>query len=608
MPRLLQVKSYTLNMKVALALLVLSIFLLSVLFLMIVPKMQKEQYEQTKKRIEQMIAVTKEQVKVAGKAIEIQGILEKSETKYKLVLDLLELKKNHTNIKNLIKNIQKTNIVNHCYYLLKNKDIVNTNIKDKLFLEAIKKAKEDTWTNHKFLNKHYSLKRKVNYALYKTKINKNTDISILCEEYKLNKNHASFEEGIKVNVQKTFALTHKFHKGKTYLMWINDEYLQENDRPLYEEDKKKRKERYSISNMSNVKNIFTGDLTAKQINNAKNKEPLIHNLNNKKAHTWIEDLSDKGDKYTFLLVTTIYEDDLYTHGDSTFWKILPASLTALFLSIVAGFFLFKRLFKGINILSDTAKEVNKGNKNIRSKVKGNDDIGHLGIVFDSMLDSLQQNIKTLDSKVENKTKELQNSLEEKEVLLKEIHHRVKNNLAMTIGLIKLQEVEIEDKNTKKILNNIQERIYTMELLHRKLYESSKLNEISFKEYVTNLVYDIETTYNYDKKIDVNIDIKDIYLNIETAMPCGLIINEVITNAFKYAFKNNDNPKLLIKMEKTDNTYTLIIKDNGEGIDESIDIYNSDSLGLKLINTISKLQLQGTLKYSYENGAKFIIEF
>ena len=609
MPKLLQVKSYTLNMKVALALFLLSIFLLSVLFLMIVPKMQKEQYAQTKKRIEQMIAVTKEQVKVAGKAIGIQADLEKSETKYMLQVQISKIKEqsfSYENAKELIKN---SKIVNHCSYIIKSSNESFNNIDNPLFLKQLKNPILDEWEKHELDMKDKSLSRKTNYWSYTTKFNQdNTIVSIFCREYDLNKNHSSFEEGIKTNVQKTFALTHKFHKGKTYLMWINPNYQQEDDRPLYEEDKKKRKEKYSISNMSDVQNIFTGDLSAKQIYEAKDKEPLTHKLNNKKALTWIEDLSDNEGSYIFLLVTTIYDEDLNTHVDSTFWKILPASLTALFLSIVAGFFLFKRLFKGINILSDTAKEVNKGNKNIRSKVKGNDDIGHLGIVFDSMLDSLQQNIKTLDSKVENKTKELQNSLEEKEVLLKEIHHRVKNNLAMTIGLIKLQEVEIEDENTKKILNNIQERIYTMELLHRKLYESSKLNEISFKEYVTNLVYDIETTYNYDKRIDVNIDIKDIYLNIETAMPCGLIINEVITNAFKYAFKNNDNPKLLIKMEKTDNTYTLIIKDNGEGINKNIDIYNSDSLGLKLINTISKLQLQGKLIYSYENGAKFLIEF
>jgi len=609
LPRLLRINTYTLNIKVALALFLLSLFLLSVLFLLIVPKMQKEQYDQTKKRIEQMIAVTKEQVTVAGKAISIQADLEKSETKYMLQTQISKIKEqpfSYDNIKDLIK---KSKIINHCNYLVKSQNKSFDNIDNPLFLKQLKNPILDKWEKYELDMKDKSLSRKTNYWAYTTKLNyENTTLSIFCKEYNLNKNHASFEEGIKTNVQKTFALTHKFHKGKTYLMWINPNYLQEEDRPLYEEDKEKRKVKYSISNMSDVQNIFTGDLSAKQIFEGKNKEPLTHKLNNKKAHTWIEDLSDKDDTYIFLLVTTIYDEDLNTHVDSAFWKILPASLTALFLSIVAGFFLFKRLFKGINILSNTAKQINMGNKNIRSKVKGNDDIGHLGIAFDSMLDSLQQNIKTLDSKVEKKTKELKNSLSEKDILLREIHHRVKNNLALTISLIKLQQSKIKDDKTKNILKDIQERIYTMELLHRKLYESANLNNIDFKEYVTNLVYDIENTYNYKEDISIKINIDNIFLDIEKAMPCGLILNEIVTNSFKYAFKNKKKAKLKISMKKVEDKYELILKDNGEGIPKNIDIHNSNTLGLKLINSISKLQLNGSLEYSKQKGSEFKIIF
>ena len=113
---------------------------------------------------------------------------------------------------------------------------------------------------------------------------------------------------------------------------------------------------------------------------------------------------------------------------------------------------------------------------------------------------------------------------------------------------------------------------------------------------------------YENSIKKTIEIKDIYLNIEKAMPCGLILNEIITNAFKYAFKNNTNPKLIIRMKRENNTYVLIIKDNGEGIDKNIDISNSNTLGLKLIHSISTLQLKGKIAYSYENGALFKITF
>ena len=609
MPKLLQIKTYTFNIKVALALFLLSIFLLSILFLLIVPKMQKEQYDQTKKRIEQMIDVTKEQVMVAGDAIQIQSILEKKETKYALQLAIEKIKQNSFNIEDTKKQILQSNIVKHCSYLLKNNTKQIQDIKELLYLEKFQKPIYDTWQKKELDKIYRSLSRKTKYWEYSALLKyENTSLSIFCKESNLNKNHASFEREIKKNVQKTFALTHKFHKGKTYLMWLNPQYRQEQSRPLYEEDKELRRQRYTISNMSNVKNIHTGDLTARQIVQAMDKEPLLHNLNGKKALTWIKDLSEKDAKYTFMLVTTIYLEDLHTHVDSTFWKILPAALTALLLSIFAGFFLFKRLFKGINILADTAKEVNMGNKNIRSNVKGNDDIGHLGVAFDSMLDSLQQNIKTLDSKVEKKTKELKDSLNEKEILLKEIHHRVKNNLALTIGLIKLQQAKIKDDKTKNILKDVQERIYTMELLHRKLYESTNLNHINFKEYVYNLTQDISASYNYENKVDIKIKIEEIFLTIETAMPCGLVINEIITNAFKYAFKEHDNPKLTIEMKRKKEKYLLKIKDNGKGLDENIDISNSSTLGLKLINTICKLQLNGDIKYSYKKGAIFEIEF
>lgn len=225
-----------------------------------------------------------------------------------------------------------------------------------------------------------------------------------------------------------------------------------------------------------------------------------------------------------------------------------------------------------------------------------------------MLNSFENNIKNLDFKVEEKTKKLQVSLEEKDILLKEIHHRVKNNLALTISLIKLQQEEIKEEKAKKTLIDIQERIYTMELLHRKLYESTNLNKIDFKEYVINLCNNISLSHTYENSVQKEININNIFLNIEKAMPCGLIINEIITNAFKYAFNNNKNPQLTITMEKENSKFILKIKDNGKGINKNIDIYNSNTLGLKLINSISTLQLKGKFEYIYQDGAIFKITF
>jgi len=611
MSKILNIKSYSLNVKVAICLFLLALFLLTILFALIIPKMQDEQYNRTINEIEQVLTITEEQVRVAGKAIVRQSKDEIKLNQKILELELLKLQnkyKKSKDIKALINDIEYSEIPNISNYAIKTNNDLYVNDKKNIY-DEYKLIKYNHWEIHnlKDLSRNYVYYKK--YYFYTMRINKDIKITLFSPKSTLNKEHSSFEKDIKINVQKAFNITQNLHKGKTYLIWINSKYKDEDNKPLYIKDNTLRKEKYTISNMSNVDNIYTGDLSAKDIIDSKNKAPVSHLLNGKEALTWVRDLSDNKDKrYIFLLVKTLYKEDIYNQIDSAFFKILPAAITSLIVALLIGFFLFKKLFKSINTLTFTAKQINQGNKTIRSNVKGNDDIGSLGIAFDTMIDNFENSIKVLDDKVDEKTIELKSSLNEKEILLKEIHHRVKNNLALTISLIKLQQAKIKDTNTKKVLKDIQERIYTMELLHRKLYESTNLNSINFKEYIQSLSKDISRTFNYENKVSINIDIEEIYLNIETAMPCGLIINEIITNAFKYAFKENDNPKLDIYMKKSNGFYELEIKDNGKGIDENINIYTSSSLGLKLINSICKLQLHGDLEYSYNQGAVFKIKF
>lgn len=611
MPRILNLKSYSFNAKIALSLIILAVLLIVILFSLIVPKMQKDKYDTAIKEIEQVLSITEEQIKLAGKAIVMQSKLEIESNKNLLELQLANAQ-NRLNldmsIEDIEKEIKNTLIPKLVSYAIKynNKLIIN---KGKETYHKYKLKEYDKWEKYhtEVVTKDYVDTEM--YFFYTKKISNNLDITIFASEDNFNPNHFSYEELLKENMQNTFNITQNLHKGKTYMFWFNSKYKDENDKPLYIEDKSKSEEKYTLSKMSNVNNIYTGNLTAKSVLEGRNQKFVEHTLDNKEAISWIIDVYEKEyDGYVFLLVKTIYKEDLIKHMDSSLKKILPAAFISLLLAVLIGFFLFRNLFKRINILTNTAKEVICGNKKTRSNVKGKDDIGYLGIAFDSMIDSFENNIKTLDLKVEEKTKKLQLSLNEKEILLKEIHHRVKNNLALTISLIKLQEEEIEEDKAKKSLNDIQERIYTMELLHRKLYESTNLNQIDFNEYVINLVKNISDTYTYNNKIESKIEIKNILLNIEKAMPCGLILNEIITNAFKYAFKNNKNPKLSISMKKNQDKYTLIVKDNGKGIHNKINIYNSTTLGLKLINSISILQLNGSLEYKYEEGSVFIIIF
>ena len=280
---------------------------------------------------------------------------------------------------------------------------------------------------------------------------------------------------------------------------------------------------------------------------------------------------------------------------------------ALLISVLFGYFLFKRWIKNIDTLSNTARQICLGKLNLRSNIKGNDDIGVLGVAFDSMLDKLEDNIKNLDSEVENRTIELSNSLKSKEILLKEIHHRVKNNLSLTINFIKLQKFRIQDLSTKEALSNIENRIYTMALLHTKLYESQSLDSINFKNYINQLVQDIKETFENNDEIQISTQIDEILLDIDYAMPCGLIINEALINCFKYAFKNKKGA-INLSFKSIENSFILEIKDNGIGLKKDFNLKNLDSLGLNLINSIATIQLSGILKIKQTKGTHLIIEF
>ena len=611
MPRILHLKAYPFSIKISISFFILALLLITILFAIIVPKMQKEQYNTKIKEIEQVLSITEEQIKLAGKAIVMQTQLEIKLNKKRLELTLVNLQENlntTVSIEDIKKKLNNTIIPEFTNYAITYNGQIFINKNKKIFNKH-KIQKFNTWEvfNTKKVEKDYVYTQK--YYFFSKKFSKDLEITIFARDKNLNPNHFPYEKTLKINMQNTFNITQNLHKEKTYMFWLNSKYKDEDDKPLYIKDIIKSEEKYTLSKMSNVTNIYTGDLSAKDIVEGKNKKFIEHTLNDKDAISWIRDVyKEEFDGYMFLLVNTVYKEDIIKHTDSALLKVLPAAFISLLLAIIIGFFLFRNLFTRINTLATTAQKVINGNKHTRSEVKGDDVVGILGIAFDSMLSSLQDNIKTLDIKVEEKTKKLQNSLEEKEILLKEVHHRVKNNLALTISLIKLQQEEITEEKTKKTLNDIQERIYTMELLHRKLYESTNLNKINFHEYVLNLVHNISMTYLDNKNIKININIDEIYLNIEKAMPCGLILNEIITNAFKYAFKNNPKPKLTIQMKEKNDKYILSIKDNGEGIKDSINIYESNTLGLKLINTISTLQLKGSLKYSYKNGALFKITF
>lgn len=212
---------------------------------------------------------------------------------------------------------------------------------------------------------------------------------------------------------------------------------------------------------------------------------------------------------------------------------------------------------------------------------------------------------------ERKTYEntIESSLQQKDLLLKEIHHRVKNNLQIISSLIKLQSSHVKDKEIHSLFAESQNRIKTMALIHEKLYRSKDISVIEFYDYIKNLVDSLYASYGISPdRVKAKIEFRSIYLDIDTAIPCGLIINELVSNCLKYAFPNLMKGNIFIDLtEQNDIEYKMIIKDNGAGIPENIDFNNSASLGLKLVKILSE-QLGGSVELIRENGTEFRILF
>ena len=181
---------------------------------------------------------------------------------------------------------------------------------------------------------------------------------------------------------------------------------------------------------------------------------------------------------------------------------------------------------------------------------------------------------------------LKNSVKEKEVLVQEIHHRVKNNMQIISSLLNLQSRYVEDDEAVDVLKESQNRVKSMAMIHEKLYQSGDFTNINFKEYIINLVSNLFFSYNIDKnRIKKIIDIEDIKLNMETAIPCGLIISELISNSLKYAFPNEIGGQIAIFLKFIEEEYVLTISDNGIGLSDDLDFKNTDSLGLQLVNSL-----------------------
>lgn len=204
--------------------------------------------------------------------------------------------------------------------------------------------------------------------------------------------------------------------------------------------------------------------------------------------------------------------------------------------------------------------------------------------------------------------DLKSSLKQKEALLREVHHRVNNNLQIITSLLNLQSSKLEDGKSRDILMTSQSRIKSMAMIHDKLYKSQDLDSINIKNYLKEYISDIFSLYEVDRNIiNYQMDVEDLNLGIDTAIPLGLVINELVINIIKYAFPKGRKGNINIEFNLKDDIYTLIISDDGVGLPDNINPNNTETLGLQMANSLIS-QLEGTMEFSKDNGTKFKIIF
>lgn len=237
------------------------------------------------------------------------------------------------------------------------------------------------------------------------------------------------------------------------------------------------------------------------------------------------------------------------------------------------------------------------------------------IVIHLRIKQLAADKRKLEQTVNERTAQLKQAIAaqsslllEKDVLIKEIHHRVKNNLQVISGLLELQSSKLNDEAAQEALKEGQNRVRSIALIHQNLYQLESLSAIELKRFVNDLCRQVSSVFQKQSPVQMNITVPDLHLDIDSAVPLGLLLNELLSNSFKYAFNNGIAGKINLDISiVTEGKYQLLYSDNGPGLPADFDVSKASTLGMQLINDLSR-QIGGKVKYENKNGALFSINF
>ncbi len=307
--------------------------------------------------------------------------------------------------------------------------------------------------------------------------------------------------------------------------------------------------------------------------------------------------------FQWYIVSSGYVDEFYENSNNLkVYIIYSVIFVSIFLMII-GFVFLRKILVPVVKLAEYAKEVKHGRLDIRYRDKIEDDeTGVLAVQFNEMLDIINNQIKNLDNEVEKKTQALTLALNEKEVLLREVQHRVKNNLNVINSIIGLQTFQEKQPPIESFIKTLQQRINSMSLAHELLNRSKNMDMINVPTYITTLVDSLIAAYDNPETCKCHYDIDDFELDIDKLLSCGLIINELVTNSIKHVFKGNPS-YLYISAKCSGNSVILSLKDAGMGFDENV----KDGIGLGLIKTLI-YQLRGTVQFANPDNPVTVIKF
>jgi two-component sensor histidine kinase len=204
---------------------------------------------------------------------------------------------------------------------------------------------------------------------------------------------------------------------------------------------------------------------------------------------------------------------------------------------------------------------------------------------------------------------LRTSIKEKEMLLQEIHHRVKNNLQIISSILDMSHMRMDDPRAQDLISDARSKIQTMTFIHTQLYKSERFDRIEMGAHIKELIHYLSAAYARSKTVSCFVEISDVYLTLTQAIPCALVLNELISNAFKHAFKEGQRGTIEVSMDVTaGNRVFLRVRDDGIGLKKGVDIHKTDTLGLKLVRNLVEKQLRGKIEIQKKKYTEFLITF